>query len=284
MAVLALALLNSCTDKDTVPIDTTTYHPSSVSSFPMSLGQAESMSHDLLITALNFAGDTSLWNIGGFPIVTATSDTSYPRTITIDFGTADTTTLLHTAIGDMRTRSGILSITLTDDWHKSGSNITITATSLRLSGMMTCNGVIEFANRGKHNYLTKQCPFFDFVTNNIIFSKKDGRSFRYSANKIYHMTSGDTTATIYDDVFYISGTSTATQDTNFLSLSISGHYYAPHSCFWFKEGSATISEDKINRTLSFNNTNCSPMANLILVIEGYNDTDVVYSNRYIDLP
>ncbi|MBR5029127.1 MAG: hypothetical protein IKX51_07905, partial [Bacteroidales bacterium] len=180
LAAIVIATLSSCNDKEKIEIDHNTYYPYSQPSFVTSVAQAESMSHDLLTTALEFATDTSLRNFSGYPIVTSTSDTSFPRTISIDFGNSDTTTLLHTSLNDFRTRSGILNVTLSDDWHTTGSNMVITATSLRLSNTMTFTGVLEFANRGTRTYQSKPCYVFDFVTNNATVTKNDGYSFRYS--------------------------------------------------------------------------------------------------------
>lgn len=281
ITVFTFALLCSCKDKETIPIDHNTYYPSSNFSFALSAGQVESMSHDILITSLNFAYDTSLWHISGYPIVTVTSSTGYPRTITVDFGNSDTTTLLHTTIGDLRTRSGILSITLSDDWHNIGAITTITATSLCLSKMMTFTGNIEFANRGLQNFQSGQCYAFDFVTNNATINVNNSTSFQYDATKIYYLTSGDTSTTLTDDVFQIFGSSNATKDSNNIEIEILGPYLAPHSCFWFKSGNASLKENTIKRTLSFENSNCSPIAYIYFKTHEDSPSEM---KRYIDLP
>lgn len=280
--VVAVATLFSCKDEE-IPVDHNTYYPSGSSTFTVSMGQAESMAHDILRTALYFACDTSLRHFAQYPIVTSTSDTSYPRTITIDFGNTDTTTLLHTPLNDMRIRNGILSITLSDDWHHTGATATVTATSLGLSQLMTFTGVIDFANRGQRSYQSRPCYTFDFVTNNVAVEKKDGFSFKYSATKVYHLLAGDTTQTLDDDIFHISGTASATQDTNNITLEIMGPYSISNPCFWFRSGTARITENTIKWELMFENSTCQPLAYL-LFRNNINQDDPNQMRRYIDLP
>ena len=280
ISVVALALLCSCKDDEKIPIDTNTYHPSSRFTFSISMGQAESMTNDILITALNFINDSSLWTRSGFPSVSTSSDTSYPRTITIDFGSADTTTLFPET-ADNRPRSGQMSITLSDHWRNNGSHMVITANSLKLSQMMTFDGVVEFANRGLLYYQQHLYPTFDLVINNATITKYDTSIFNYSATKIYRITKGDSTTTVKDDTFVITGTAEATQDTSAINLEIAGPYSAPHSCFWFREGQAKITEGTVRKTINFFNDRCSPMA--ILQYRN-NDNTGESMQRYIDLP
>jgi len=262
ITVFVAAFLTSCDDKE-IPIDNNTYYPGNNFTFAVSMAQSEAMSHDMLITALRFATDTTLWHRSGYPIVTATSATAYPRTVTVDFGNDDTTTLI-TETGDIRTRSGILQIQLSANWHANGSELTINANNYRLSNMMTFSGRISFANRGLHNYFSNQCYTFEYVINEALISYNNAEdAIKYSSSKIYHLTVGDGTVTVDDDVFHISGTASIQKDTNFAYLTITSDYYAPYNCFWFRDGDATITEGTIKRTISFTQRTCSPMANII---------------------
>lgn len=262
IAAFAVAFITSCDDKE-IPIDTTTYYPGNNFTYAVSMAQSESMSHDILITALRFATDTTLWHRSGYPVVTATSATSYPRTVTVDFGNDDTTALI-TETGDIRTRSGILQIQLDANWHANGSSLTVNANNYRLSNMMTFSGRIGFANRGLHNYFSNQCYTFEYVINEALISYNNIEdAFKYSSSKIYHLTVGDGTLTVNDDVFHISGTASIQKDTNFAYLTITSDYYAPYNCFWFRDGEAKITEGTINRKISFTQRTCSPMANII---------------------
>lgn len=280
ITAVALALLCSCKEDEKTPIDTNTYYPSSGFTFAISMGQAEYMSHDILMTALRFVNDSSLWMRGGYPSVSTTSANTYPRTITVDFGSGDTTTLWPETF-DNRHRSGQMTISLTDDWRNSGSNMVITANSMKLSEMMTFDGVVEFANRGLFSFQQQQCPAFDMVINNAIIKKYDTSSFKYSATKIYYLTSGDSSATIADDVFKITGTASGVKDTSGIDLNIIGPYYAPHSCLWFREGTAVVTEGSVKKTISYSNSTCSPMAYLQFKV---NENAGDMMQRYIDLP
>ena len=262
IAVFAAAFLTSCDDKE-IPIDTNTYYPGSNFSYAASIAQCESMSHDILITALRFATDTTLWHRSGYPVVTATSATAYPRTVTVDFGNDDTTALIAET-SDIRTRSGILQIQLNANWHANGSSLTVNANNYRLSNMMTFSGRIGFANRGLHDYYSNPCYTFEYVINEALISYNNAEyALKYSSSKIYYLTVGESTLTVDDDVFHISGTASIQKDTNFAYLSITSDYYAPYNCFWFRDGEATITEGTINRSIKFRQKTCSPMATII---------------------
>ena len=263
----AIVLFGACKDKDETPIDNNTYHPGTGFTFATSMAQAESMSHDILITALRFATDTTLWHRSGYPVVTATSATAYPRTITVDF--------------DIRTRSGILQIQLDATWHATGSSLTINANNYRLSNMMTFSGRIGFANRGLHNYYSNQCYTFEYVINDALISYNNEDVIKYSSSKIYHLTVGDGTVTVNDDVFHIAGTASIQKDTNFAYLTITSDYYAPYNCFWFRDGEAKLTEGTINRKISFTQRTCSPMANIIFIPHPQSPDSVV---TYAELP
>lgn len=280
-AIATLVLFGACKDNDEIPIDDNTYHPGTSFTFATSMAQAESMSHDILITALRFATDTTLWHRSGYPVVTATSATSYPRTVTVDFGNDDTTTLVNET-GDWRTRSGIIQIQINANWHASGATVTINTNNLRLSELMTISGRMELANRGLHEYFTQQCYTFEYVINDAIVTTNHNEIFKYSANKIYHLTVGDGTLTVNDDVFHISGTASITKDTATTSLSIQSDYYAPYSCFWYRDGKAKITEGTIERQISFSQKVCSPMAEIIFKPHPQQSPDSVVT--YADLP
>ncbi|MBO7540483.1 MAG: hypothetical protein J6T33_02340 [Bacteroidales bacterium] len=279
-AIAALVLFAACKD-DEIPIDNNTYHPGTGFTFATSMAQAESMSHDILITALRFATDTTLWHRSGYPIVTATSATAYPRTVTVDFGNDDTTTLINET-GDIRTRSGIIQIQLNANWHASGATVTINTTNLKLSDMMTISGRMELANRGLHEYFTQQCYTFEYVINDAIVTTKRNDIFKYSSNKIYRLTVGESTPTLNDDVFHITGTASITKDTATATLSIESEYYAPYSCFWYRDGKAKITEGTIERQISFSQKVCSPMAEIIFKPHPQQSPDSVVT--YADLP
>lgn len=276
----AIVLFGACKDKDVTPIDNNTYHPGTGFTFATSMAQAESMSHDILITALRFATDTTLWHRSGYPVVTATSATAYPRTVTVDFGNDDTTALIAET-GDIRTRSGILQIQLDATWHATGSSLTINANNYRLSNMMTFSGRIGFANRGLHNYYSNQCYTFEYVINDALISYNNEDVIKYSSSKIYHLTVGDGTVTVSDDVFHIAGTASIQKDTNFAYLTITSDYYAPYNCFWFRDGEAKLTEGTINRKISFTQRTCSPMANIIFIPHPQSPDSVV---TYAELP
>ena len=276
----AIVLFGACKDKDETPIDNNTYHPGTGFTFATSMAQAESMSHDILITALRFATDTTLWHRSGYPVVTATSATAYPRTVTVDFGNYDTTALIAET-GDIRTRSGILQIQLDATWHATGSSLTINANNYRLSNMMTFSGRIGFANRGLHNYYSNQCYTFEYVINDALISYNNEDVIKYSSSKIYHLTVGDGTVTVSDDVFHIAGTASIQKDTNFAYLTITSDYYAPYNCFWFRDGEAKLTEGTINRKISFTQRTCSPMANIIFIPHPQSPDSVV---TYAELP
>lgn len=280
IAAFAAAFLASCDDEE-IPIDENTYYPGNSFTFATSMAQCESMSHDLLITSLRFATDTTLWHRSGYPVVTSTSATAYPRTVTVDFGNDDTTTLIAEN-GDIRTRSGVLQIQLDANWHANGSSLTVNANNYRLSNTMTFSGRIGFANRGMHEYFSNQCYTFEYVINEALISYNDIEdAFKYSSSKIYHLTVGESTPTVDDDVFHISGTASIQKDTNFAYLTITSDYYAPYNCFWFRDGEAAITEGTINRKISFTQRTCSPMANIIFIPHPQSPDSVV---TYAELP
>ncbi|MBR0073247.1 MAG: hypothetical protein IJP95_05355 [Bacteroidales bacterium] len=280
VAAMALSALCSCNKKEEIPIDHTTYHPGSNFTFAISMAQSESLSHDILITALRFGTDTTLWHRSGYPTVTSSSATSYPRTVTIDFGNDDTTTLVSET-GDMRTRSGILNVQIDANWHATGSTVTISTNNLRVSGMITINGRMQFANRGLRNYYGNQVHTFDYIINDALISTNNTDLFKYSASKTYHLTVGQGTPTINDDVFHISGSASMQKDTAIAELTIKSDYYAPYSCFWFRDGKAEITEGTILRQISFSNSNCAPMAEIIFKPHTQKPDSVI---TYAELP
>jgi len=143
------------------------------------------------------------WYINSCATITVDSawpDTTYPKTIVIDFGTG--------CVGnDGRTRSGKLTIVTTGRYRESGTQITTSPTNYYVDGYKV-EGTKTVVNQG----FTGDNLIYTVDVNNAKITKPDGGQVLYSSIRQREWAEGietnlvqDGIAGLRDDVYWITG-------------------------------------------------------------------------------
>lgn len=185
-------------------------------------------------------------------IVTVTSTNgTFPKTITVDFGTGCT---------DKRgiTRKGKIIITVTNKLLVPGATITITHDNFYVDGKKV-EGEIKLSN------ITTDIavPTFSKQVTNGKITREDGSYFTFNSLRKRKMTQGvDTPKNVWDDVWEIfEGSQTVTKSNgNYLTSTIKTPLVKSNACHFISKGSITIKGTNIDGVLDFGNGDCDNLA------------------------
>jgi hypothetical protein len=132
--------------------------------------------------------------------VTVTPASGFPKTITIDFGTSGCTSQSGV------TRSGIITVTLSDSLRHSGSVATMTFSNYYVSGWKK-EGTITWTNTSANGVKSwrRVC-----TNGKITAPAPSTRYWLHSGTQDIIQTAGSSTPSLLDDVFTITGGSTVT--------------------------------------------------------------------------
>lgn len=174
---------------------------------------------------------------------------SSPRSITIDFGDDD-------CVGhDGRVRKGVLFITYTGRYRDIGSVITITPDVYTVDGyQIEGTKVIEnlgFNAAGQLHY--------SITVNGQVTAPGGAWDISWNANRVRTWVEGQTTATIWDDAYLISGSGSGINRNDVAyETNISVPLRAEIGCRWIVSGSLTVEpEGYATRLIDFGNGECN---------------------------
>jgi len=174
---------------------------------------------------------------------------SNPRSITIDFGN-------DACVGeDGRIRTGILHVTYTGRYREPGTEITITPENYTVDGY-SINGTKIIENLGFND---SGQLHFGIIAYGTISAPDNAWTVSWQSDRVRTWVEGQSTATIWDDVYEISGTGSGVNRNSIpYTLLITSPLRAEVSCRWIVSGAMSIEpEDFATRYIDFGNGECN---------------------------
>jgi len=175
--------------------------------------------------------------------------TGFPRTVVIDFGN-------DYCIGnDGRVRNGQIHVTYTGRYRETGTIITMTTANYSVNGYRV-EGVHTVTNLGT----TIQGQLvYSVEVNGEITSPDSSWSTTWQSNRTRTWIEGQSTPTIWDDVYSITGTTSGINRNDiYFDASIMVPLRAEVSCRWIVSGAVMIQpEGMAIRIVDFGNGECN---------------------------
>lgn len=186
-------------------------------------------------------------------ITVSPNDSTYPKTVTIDFGDG--------CIGlDGKLRRGVIILNFTGRIRHSGSVLTITLRDYYLNRAHV-EGTKVISNLSENGNIK--------FTVQVVEGKvtlPNGRGYKYNALKYVHQTEGGATDDLSDDVYKIEGTS-GTKFNNGISIGLTTEtpLVKKAVCPWISDGTLKIKINNRQLSLDYgapNNGDCDNKAML----------------------
>ena len=169
-------------------------------------------------------------------ITVSPNDSTYPKTVTIDFGTG--------CLGlDGKFRKGAIILHFTGPIRRPGSVLTITFRDFYLNRahIEGTKIISNLSTNGDIKYTVQ------VVDGKVTYS--NGRGYKYSSLKYVHQVEGGSTNDVEDDVFHIEGRSTTQfKNGHTITLNTETPLVKKVSCRWISDGKLKI---KINNRVLF---------------------------------
>ncbi len=190
------------------------------------------------------------------PILTiAPALPSFPKTITLDFGT----------VGCEYQNGNVIKgriITIITGWHwESGSVTTATFENFSINGFSIAGSkTITNMGRGANNFMA-----WRIVVANAVITSPEGRTFRWNSDRLRRRIAGEATPLIFsDDVIEITGTTTGVNhlDKNF-SSTIINPLILKMNCRFIVQGSVELKvQDRRDAILDYGVGTCDDLATI----------------------
>ncbi len=174
---------------------------------------------------------------------------STPRSVTIDFGSDD-------CVGnDGRVRKGILNITYTGRYREVGSVITVVPENYTVDGYLL-EGVKVIENLGLND---QGQLHYSVLVDGRITAPNNAWEITWTANRTRTWVEGQSTPTIWDDAYTISGFGSGVNRNDVeYTTNITVPLRAEVGCRWIVSGEATIDPDGYaERFVDFGNGECN---------------------------
>lgn len=174
----------------------------------------------------------------------------FPKTITVDFGTSCTFNGI--------TRSGTLTITLTDYVINYGSQMTIVRGNNYYVNGYKVEGTIVYENTTTNTNI----PSWDRNLTNGKITTPTGGVYTYTDSRSVELIEGASTLTLTDNVYkVVSGTRTVYRPNNtFLTCTILTPLIKSYSCAYISQGSLDLQGTYLDGVLDYGNGNCDNQA------------------------
>lgn len=192
--------------------------------------------------------------IGACPIITATSTTSFPINISLDWGTGCSSAL------DTTIRSGKLYISLSGKMNVPNSVATFSFFNFASNGN-TITGTHRITYVGLNG--GNSWPRYQIFTEAKI-EFPDKKFMTYRAQYVRLQSEGSATAALGDDVYRIEGSSSGkTREGTTWTAQFPSALVKKNSCKWFSSGSVLITpQGELPRTINFGEGTCDNKATL----------------------
>lgn len=179
---------------------------------------------------------------------------SFPKTVTIDFGTG-------CSVGG-RTRSGVITAIFTGRWRDAGTNITVTLNNYKVN-QYSVQGTATFTNNGLNN--NGNLNYTVSFANGVIRDTTNNQTLSWSGTKNYEMVAGQNTdfatngvAGIEDDIYHITGSASGVNRNGTpFTAQITERLVRDMSCKWITDGTIEMTpQNGSTRTLNFGDGAC----------------------------
>jgi hypothetical protein len=200
------------------------------------------------------AGEETVLQVRGActaPTVTPADLTTFPKTVTSNFGTGCTD-----ADGKMKT--GKLTLKIGKFWE-TGSTIqaifeNYTEDGAKLDGSYS---IINNSTFGVHN--------LTFVAENITLTDKTGKTIAYNIRQTHKQVGGMFNLDPFDDVYDVSTVMSSTlPDGTKFSWENTSPLKKTNTCWWIQKGTGTIKLGDTPMTIDFGNDTCDNDATLTI--------------------
>jgi hypothetical protein len=174
---------------------------------------------------------------------------SNPKTVLIDFGDNNCTG------NDGRIRKGILHITYTGRYREPGTVITITPENYTVNGnLIEGQKTIENLGLNANGQL-----HYSITANGTVTAAGNEWTISWNANRTRTWVEGQSTPTIWDDVYEITGGGSGVNRNGVpYTTTITQPLRAEIGCAWLVSGSITIQpEDYATRFIDFGDGTCN---------------------------
>ncbi len=173
----------------------------------------------------------------------------FPKVFTVDFGTGCTQNGI--------TRSGILTITLSDYVMNNGSTMTIERSNYYVN-LRKIEGTIVYTNQTTNISL----PQWTRTLTNGKITFLNGAVFTHSGTRTVRQTAGVSTALLGDNVYeVISGTHTVNRPNgSTLTSTVVQPLIKKHACNYISQGQLNLQGTVLNGILDYGNNECDNLA------------------------
>lgn len=188
---------------------------------------------------------------------TITHDTTVsPRTISVDFGTA------NCLCNDGRYRRGIINVSYTGHYRDSASTHTVTFTNYFVNDNQV-TGSHSVTNNGHNN--NGHLTFTIAVTGSII-KPNNGGTISWTSNRVREWTEGESTAIWSDDVYLITGTASGSHSNgNSYTATITSALKIKLNCHWIVSGGLDlVPSGKPTRSIDWGTGACDDQATVTI--------------------
>jgi hypothetical protein len=190
---------------------------------------------------------------GGYPNITVGDTTQgWPRTLTIDYGPGVVDS------SDGRTRSGIITIVLSNYWHDNNSTATITYTNYCVNSINYKGTVV--LTRNSDSIVSEE------VQNGICAPSGVASPILYACSTVFTWMQGAGDSTLSHSVYSIGG-SVAGTDRNKVNytVTISKSLIRSGSCGYITQGTEVITPAGLAiRTVDYGSGNCDNLASVTI--------------------
>ncbi|WP_143304555.1 hypothetical protein [Chitinophaga vietnamensis] len=182
-----------------------------------------------------------------------TSPLTWPKTVTIDFGTS--------CSDNMGTiRSGKLVATFSAPLFAPNSSVKVVLNNYKVNGIPV-EGTVTFSNV---SYKSPNGIQYTTAVNGGLVKLNDSTTVAYTSIKnVKQIAGGATPLNPSDDVFSVDGTATITyKDSSVANISTPTPLEKAFSCKWISKGVLKIEYNKVIATIDYGNGTCDSIATI----------------------
>ena len=177
--------------------------------------------------------------------------TTYPKTVTSDFGAGCTD-------AEGKTKSGKITLTINTPLEP-GATIKATFDNYSQDGA-TLNGTFTIINNGVLGMIN-----LTLIGENIKMTDKNGKTFTYNIRQTHRQVGGAFNMTLLDDVYEITTTMTATlPDGTLMNWDTTLALTKTNVCYWVQKGTGILKLNGLPMLVDFGDGTCDNDATVTL--------------------
>jgi len=259
--LFSMAIISCKKEKNSDP-DTT-----EMATMTAEAGTADALYDDVFSVIAETAADEDLdartaARISSCATVTVSpADDSYPKTVTVDFGSGCTST-------NGVTRKGSFTFSLSSKLLQTGATVSVSFTNYSVNGYQL-EGTYSLVN----NSSQATGISFTVAVDAGKITYPDGQYFEYETNQVRQQVAGTGTLTPLDDEYDVTGSmSLANSEGKTLTASVTSPLHRNLSCRNIVSGTMAISFNGINGVFDYGAGDCDTEATLVVLGKTYTIT------------